>query len=173
MWGHYGNGHRGIAIEFDTDQLRKAALEQTVKLPDANYDEVWVKMRYGERFPPITYEHFVEFFEQEKDWHYRQIRVRRGTKLEDYYDAMSKIKSDVWIRENEWRLMWRNDATRMKIQRCSIPAEAITTIFLGLSVSERVAADVLFESKQKTPQAHIFKARKQIGEFALYFEPLS
>ena len=26
MWGHYGNGHRGVAIEFDTQELAKAAL---------------------------------------------------------------------------------------------------------------------------------------------------
>lgn len=173
MWGHYGNGHRGVAIEFNSDQLKKAALDQTVKDPSLNYDEVWVKMKYGESFSPITYEHFIEFFEQEKDWLYGRIRARKKTKLEEYYDAMSTIKSDVWSRENEWRLMWRNEETRMKIHRCPISAEAITGIFVGLSVSEKVTADVIFEGRQKTPSAQIFRARKPVGEFALDFEQVA
>jgi hypothetical protein len=170
MWGHYGNGHRGVAIEFDTDELRNADFAQAVKERGVNYDKLWVKMKYSEKFPPLSYEHFIEFFEQERDWHDSKIRTRKITKLEEYYDSMSKIKSDVWARENEWRLMWRNDETRMKIQKFSIPSGAIATIFLGLSVSEEVAADMLFESKQKIPQARVFRARKKVGEFALYFE---
>lgn len=172
MWGHYGNGHRGVAIEFDTNELSKAAIEQSEKKPAVNYDEVWAGMIYSEKFPPLSYEHFVEFFEQKKDLQDGKIQIREKTKLEEHFEAMSKIKSDVWARENEWRLMWRNNETRMKIHRCSIPAEAITTIFLGLSVSEKVAADMLFESRQKIPLARIFRARKKFGEFALYFEPV-
>lgn len=172
MWGHYGNGHRGVAIEFDTNELKKAAIEQTVNKPGVNYDEAWVNMTYSEKFLPLSYEHFVEFYEQEKDLDYGKIQTRKKTKLEEYYDTMSKIKSDVWARENEWRLMWRNNETRMKIQRISIPAEAVTAIFLGLSVSDKVAADVLFEGRQKIPLTRIFRARKKFGEFALYFEPV-
>jgi hypothetical protein len=91
-----------------------------------------------------------------------KIQTRKKTKLEEHFDAMSKIKSNVWARENEWRLMWRNDETRMKIHRCSIPAEAITTIFLGLSVSEKVAADMLSRAGKKSHEPGFLEHRRRL-----------
>lgn len=172
MWGHYGNGHRGIAIEFDTELLKQAVIKNTAKSLDVDYSEVWVKILYDEKFPPIIYGNLLEFFEQEWKIFYGRITKRRKTTLRKYYDTMSKIKSEVWAKENEWRLMWRNTETRMKIHGCPIPSTAVTQIFLGMAISDKVADDVVFESKQKTPSARIWRARKRFGEFALDFEQI-
>ena len=48
MWGHYANGHRGLAIEFDTKALASAVLkhheaETGTPLEDSN---VWTKIEY-------------------------------------------------------------------------------------------------------------------------------
>jgi hypothetical protein len=47
MWGHYANGHRGLAIEFDTQALASAVLkhheaENGKPLEESN---VWAKDR--------------------------------------------------------------------------------------------------------------------------------
>jgi hypothetical protein len=171
MWGHYGNGHRGIAIEFDSSELLKAAkAEQPMNGPQ--YDNSWTKINYVVNYPPLTCEHFLEFIEYTNASRAGENQPTTTPKLREYNEAVFKIKSTAWERENERRLMCRYDGTRMKIHRLSVPAKAITTIFLGLNVSAKVQADMLFESKQKTPGAKILKARKKVGEFAVSFEPV-
>ena len=48
--GHYGNGHRGVAIEFDTNELAAAALnhhEAQAGAPLLGEESVWSKVEYG------------------------------------------------------------------------------------------------------------------------------
>jgi len=40
---------------------------------------------------------------------------------------MSVVKSDVWQTENEWRSMWQSPETTVKIQKCPIERDAITS----------------------------------------------
>ncbi len=173
MWGHYGKGHRGIAIEFASEELSSAALKQPTEDPNLNSHEVWFPMKYRKEIPRVTCEAFIEFLKQGTEGPDSKIQGSKKSQLEEHFDEITKIKSDVWAHENEWRLMWKNDETRMKIHRCPIPAKAITRIFLGLSVSKQTADDVIFEAKQKLPSAQIFRARKRIGEFALDFEQVA
>jgi len=56
MWSHYGKGHRGIAIEFNTDLLAKSVLEKNKRLngQDMDIDEVWCEINYTPKLPKIT-----------------------------------------------------------------------------------------------------------------------
>ena len=59
MWGHYANGHRGLALEFDTNALASAVLQrhEAENAAPSEGDNVWAKIAYAETFPPITGEH--------------------------------------------------------------------------------------------------------------------
>lgn len=48
MWSHYGYGHRGVAIEFNTYLLAKAVLSSMKNQKGAtnNVNEVWSKIDY-------------------------------------------------------------------------------------------------------------------------------
>lgn len=45
IWSHYGNGHRGVAIEFDTTLLANAVLKQQERLCGAKLDP-WSGINY-------------------------------------------------------------------------------------------------------------------------------
>lgn len=68
LWSHYGNGHRGIAIEFDTHNVAIEAIAwhkaQTGR--DAQVSDVWVRMQYSSKLTPLSREHFFQFFRNEK-----------------------------------------------------------------------------------------------------------
>jgi hypothetical protein len=86
---------------------------------------------------------------------------------------MGRIKNDVWKIENEWRLMWYNTDTRMKIYRCPIEADAIVKIVLGQSMGDTTREDFISEAKHNCPNANVLRAKKRFGDLALEFEPAS
>jgi hypothetical protein len=168
MWGHYGNGHRGVAIEFATEEITRSLIDehnqQTANI--LSDDKVWIKTQYAARLAPLTCADFFEFFKNEKE------RSVRKTSLENYFDLMTRTKSSVWKSENEWRLLWHRDDTRLTIHRSPISERAISAVYVGESASRTTEEDIAFEVKRTFPNAKIFKARKQIGAFALDFKPL-
>ncbi len=60
MWSHYGNGHRGVAIEFDTALLARAVLAKSKELAVKSR----TSMRYGARSITTSYRrlHASPFF---------------------------------------------------------------------------------------------------------------
>ncbi|MGD1038035.1 MAG: DUF2971 domain-containing protein [Roseiarcus sp.] len=172
MWGHYANGHRGVAIEFNTQALATAVIKhheaENGKPPEAT--DVWAEIEYTKTFGPITAEYVYEFMKQEKDISNRKRTIRSTTQLDMYYARLPRIKSDVWQSENEWRLMWQSEKTTGKIYKCPIPEDAITTIFLGLNLAPDKAEEILAVAKLNFPRTSIFRAHKRHGALALEFE---
>jgi hypothetical protein len=171
MWGHYANGHRGLAIEFDTQALASAVLKQheaeTGKpLEDSN---IWTKIEYTKTFAPITAEMVYEFMKQEMKLSKRKGAVRAATQLDRYYKRMTIIKSDVWQSENEWRLLWRSAETQEKVHKCPIGEDAVASIFLGLSLAAEKAEELIAAARQNFPASSILRAHKRHGDLALEF----
>jgi hypothetical protein len=162
MWGHYGNGHRGVAIEFDTQELSTSVLKhhQNVNGAALVADEVWARVEYKKEFAPITADDYYEFLKA----------TENDTRVDTYIRLMARVKNEVWQRENEWRLMWGNPGTRMKIYRCPINAASITTVLLGLRLGEASRQDFVAETKQNFPGAKVLRAKKRHGDIALEFE---
>jgi Protein of unknown function (DUF2971) len=173
MWGHYGCGHRGLAIEFDTEKVAIAVLNQHEIENGAPLSEqtVWSKVEYARTFSPIAAADFYEFIKQEKDLESRRILVRGETKLRAYYERMAIIKSDVWQSENEWRLMWKSRTEEITVYKCPISQDCVTNIFIGLKHCAPVA-ELVAEAKRTFPNAGIFRAKKRHGDLALDFEEL-
>ncbi len=172
MWGHYANGHRGVAIEFDTAELSTSALNHHKSFGGAPIETntVWEKIEYRPRFFPVTAENYYQFMKQEHDLQLGNITTRARTALDDYYDLLGRVKSEVWKPENEWRLLWRNDTTRMKIYRCPITTGSIKTVILGQSMSEKSKSDFGVETNHNFPTAKVLRAEKRRGDLALDFK---
>jgi hypothetical protein len=172
MWGHYGNGHRGVAIEFDTKKLAASVIEHHERENNTPLQDrtVWSKVEYATTFPPITADDVFEFLKQQKERERRHtsVLVEETGRLADYYKRMAIIKSDVWKSENEWRLMWRRRTTPSPVFKCPISEECIANIFIGLGFGDGAQAFVE-KAKRTFPGAGIFQATKRHGDLALDF----
>lgn len=81
MWGHYGNGHKGVAIELDTRKASSLLVDQHNREKDIKLgvENPWIQIEYAADMPPITAKMFFEFFC--KDYEQR----KQKTSLESYY----------------------------------------------------------------------------------------
>lgn len=174
MWGHYGNGHRGVAIEFNAGALENAALAQHTAVNGKQFEEggVWTQVEYVRSFSPISVEDIYDFMKQEKGVMEGRISERALTRLHRYYNRMSKVKSDVWQSEDEWRLMWQSDETTDPIHKCPIPQDCIAAIYLGLSLPQEFQDRIVSAARSKFPAAKIMKASKRFGDLALDFREI-
>jgi hypothetical protein len=171
MWGHYGNGHRGVAIEFDVEALAKSLvkLHSQVNPTPIALQDVWSRIEYREKFAPITCEMFYDFLQQEVDFATGKILARRATAFESYFDLMVRVKSDAWSQENEWRLMWRFDEAPSAIWQCPISKESITSITLGLRTEPCIRDSIIATSNARFPNASVRLAKKRHGDLSLDF----
>jgi DUF2971 family protein len=172
LWSHYGNGHRGAAIEFNTALLTRAVLTKIEKLGGEEVDqiEVWWEIKYPPEMPKITCEAISQFImndtenPDEKAWD--------ATELAKIMRLRCRSKSIGWQIENEWRLMWRNDETRLKIQRLDLLDDTVTAIYLGCLIDGCVKENLIFETKRRFPNAKVFMGKRTRGAFALELERL-
>lgn len=173
MWSHYGNGHRGVAIEFDTTLLSKAVLERHKMLGGAEVriNEIFFKINYLNEIPKITCENIFNFvindtpISDENAW--------MKTELADILRKRSSSKSIGWEIEKEWRIMWQNDETRLKVQRLDMIDDTITAVYLGFRyplIDYQIDDDLIFETKRNFPRAKIFNAIKGKGKSVLDFK---
>ena len=173
MWSHYANGHRGVAVEFDTTLLSKAVLERQKMLGEVEVgiNEIISKINYLNEIPKITCENIVNFvindtpISDENAW--------METELADILRKRASSKSIGWELEKEWRLMWHNDETRLKFQRVDMIDETIIAIYLGLRyplIDDHIRDDLIFETKRNFPRAKIFRAIKGKGKSLLDFK---
>ncbi len=165
MWGHYRNGHRGVAIEFDTIRTSSLLPRHPVfsSLNPVSPEQAWVQVNYREDYSIITPAMFFELFNSHNE------KQDMDTRIAQYFRKQVSTKSLAWRQEYEWRILWRNDETRSKIWRTIIPDDAITAVYIGLLSSESSQSDILFELKSKFPQSKCFRAKKKLGFSELDF----
>ena len=169
MWGHYGNGHRGVAIEFNTTDLVKLVIDHDAK----NGDFPWWKMNYKKEIPRIKCEDIIEFVLNAKPSsdNFEDF----GPKLKTAIDQKLRSKGEVWKSEDEWRLVHGNDETKLKIHRYDIPSSAITAVYLGCRAAEQeqLRNAFIYETQRHCPNVNVFRANMRSGEYALDFEKIS
>lgn len=166
MWSHYGNGHRGVAIEFDTTLLGEAVLEEQERLREAKL-EPWFEINYQDDVPKIICEHIFQHFM--KLANNAGERALEQTELAKTLRLIPSSKSMVWKVEKEWRLWKQNDEIKFKIFRLNLIDDSITAVYLGCRIDEHMIADFVFETKRNFPKAEIFKGGEKKGKFALDF----
>lgn len=170
MWSHYGNGHRGVAIEFDTIRLADAVMGEQKRLGGPKI-EPWFVINYKDDVPKITCEHifqYVMIYTNNAD-----KETLEQTELAKTLPIIFSLKSLEWKVENEWRIMRQNKDTKLKICRLDILDDSITAVYLGCRYelnADHMEDPFIYETKRHFPRAEIFKARKRKGKFALDFE---
>jgi hypothetical protein len=165
MWAHYGNGHRGVLIEFDTELLRASAIaaNDTALRPVYDPNEALMKVVYRKALRPIGIDEVVEFYLQSNNGN------PSHTRLIQYLRDTIATKSEEWAYENEWRMLWRNDETSASIQRMRLLDESIVCVYIGMSASRDFRRDVISKTHLTFPKAKVVIAEKSHGEFALKF----
>jgi hypothetical protein len=165
MWSHYANGHRGVAIEFDPVEIGKTVLtEYNQKQSEPlQLNDIWAEVKYVSNVSPVTAEMYFDFEKKFID------DARAKSKLHEYYEAISNIKSKIWEIEREWRLYVERHDTRTKVLKYSVGTAAIKGVYLGLEAPTFSTADFKFEMQSRCPNAKLFKAKKTGGRIALEF----
>ncbi len=166
--GHYGNGHRGIAVEFDAQQVAESVVDHNALLnpsviwpPD---QKVWTPVLYRDKIDRLTPEDFYDFMKAPMDDHL-------NTKLAFYFNCVSRTKSTVWHPEHEWRLMWRNDEIDPpSVYKVPISPRCIHRVYIGLRVADDLATQIVTAARLAFPDVAILRARARPGEFALDFQ---
>lgn len=171
MWGHYGNGHRGLAIEFDSAALEEVVLAHHRSEGGAPLvgEQPWVRMEYARSFRPISAEDVYQFLKQCNEVDARRKKEPEPTPLDSYYRQLSVIKSDVWQSENEWRLMWRSTTETGGVYKILITPECIRAIYLGLAIPDDVAEKAVNAVAQHFPACEVWRAAKRHGDLSLDF----
>jgi Protein of unknown function (DUF2971) len=73
MWGHYGNGHRGVAIEFNTTELAQPIIFEYNEshAEKLTAQSAWTRIGYEKMLPVITCSMFHDFLRGE---YYKETR---------------------------------------------------------------------------------------------------
>lgn len=93
MWGHYGNGHRGIAIEFNSQLLASSAVEYSKKLDaksSATEENAWVEIKYEDKMSKLTSEILFEFYMHETGKWEKDHNKKSG--LEQFCENIARQK---------------------------------------------------------------------------------
>jgi hypothetical protein len=171
MWGHYGSGHRGLAIEYDLTAVAGAVLTHHCSASNAPLvgEPPWVQMEYARSFRAISAEDVFLFLKESNEVDARRKRRPDPTPLDRYYRQLSVIKSDVWRPENEWRLMWRSTTETGNIYKIPITQECIRAVYLGLAMSDDDKRKAVDAVARRFPNAQVWCASKRHGDLSLDF----
>jgi hypothetical protein len=169
MWGHYGNGHRGVAIEFNTTALAESVIKRLVHTSEPP----WWEMEYAKEIPRINCEDIIELVMNAQPDAYNMELY--GPKLYSKICQRLRTKGEVWKSENEWRLALGNDETKLNILRHEIPSSAVTAVYLGCLAAEReqLRNAFIYETQRHFPKANVFCANMRPGEYSLNFEKIA
>lgn len=167
LWGHYGWGHRGIALEFNAANLARDVLahgDPDGRLPLTTSD-IWVKVNYKTQVTPLSHEAYFDFIISgpPADDHQENPGLRG---IRTFLEQTLKTKHTVWRMENEWRLLWLNDSGE-DVYYCPISEDSVAGIYLGLRIDGAVKESLLSTVKSQMPGVPIAQAVKAEGNFAL------
>lgn len=160
MWGHYGNGHRGVAIEFKKDIFVSSTGEVGI-----DYIE------YGNTLPIITNEELYEFIFNNNNNNNTNTNTNTNIIIAKHRRIL-RTKTKNWEPEQEWRFCMTNTATKLPWIKNPLPDDAMQSIYLGCRLSSDAADKIIEQAKKNHPNAIIFRAKEDLRNLQLSFEVL-
>lgn len=156
MWGHYANGHRGMAIEFDRDVLEKG---QGIIGSYRTY-----KINYANELPIITNEELYQYLTKPSN-----ENERDNEPIFLKYLEIVSTKSKSWEPEKEWRLAWHSDEYKKNTHyhKIRLPDGAITSIYLGYRINDKEAKKAKKLIRKYHPRAEVYCAKANKRQWAL------
>lgn len=111
MWGHYANAHTGFLVEFDAHNLKNFLSNFSIYTRNAH---MLYKVEYANYFPII--DPYNQNFEHIK--------------------KMFLTKSDIWVYEKEWRIVFAVGADRKIIVPDDIFNDIVKQVIIGLKANK-------------------------------------
>ena len=172
LWGHYGRGHRGIALEFNAANLGSDVLAHCD--PEGSLgltvSDLWVKVEYKTKVAPLSHEAYLDFVLSGPP---NDDQENQGlTGIRNFLDQTLKTKHTVWQMESEWRLLWNNDFGR-DVYRCPISNLSVAGIYLGLRIDTKAKNSLVSAVKSRMPNVPIFQAYKAERNLALTWSKIT
>jgi hypothetical protein len=173
MWGHYGLGHRGIALEFDASNLARSLLAHGDPVSRLKFKiaDVWVKVDYKTQITPLSHLAYLDFILSGPPSDDSSESPGLGG-ITSFLNQTLKTKHTVWSMESEWRLLWSNDSGA-NVYHCPISENSVVGIYLGLRIDDAVKERLLSSVKSRMPSVPVLQAEKVKGNFALKWVKIS
>jgi hypothetical protein len=140
MWSHYSNCHKGICVEFDTNEMLKHV-----------NDKIWCnKVIYKKEYPSL-----------------KVVFNNDQNKIDKFGTSILRIKSNDWSYEKEWRIVFPSVTKFYPNRLIPIPKESIKKIFLGLEMEDNCKYNLVKLIKVNYAKDQIFEMKKSLHSFDL------
>lgn len=158
MWGHYADGHRGIAVEYDIEYLRKSVQKQYT-----NQELNLIKMDY-------------ECKNQPKLTEIDLISMGHGIvePIEEYFLKLLRYKTPNWQHENEYRFVILYKNAKKNYIKIALLKNAVKNVYLGLRCKDEVEKyqETLTAIRKSYPNVGIYDAKKIPGKLDIEFKKI-
>lgn len=144
MWSHYADGHRGIVLQFDKEELES--------VPDFSY------------FKEVEYKNNILTLRDLNNYTGAPNELARLILL---------MKTERWSYENEWRIIV-DPSGRKDVPNCRIltyPKKALTGVIFGCNMTPQDRYTVQMWLKDGNQKAHVHQAIKETGAYSLRIDP--
>lgn len=153
MWSHYGDSHRGIALEFDTEI-------------DTNFFKNPIEVEYSEA-SHVEWGKNLEKIVKERAPHLSDSDVALT------FFAIFLVKSTQWKYEQEVRLIKADIKNNKRL--FEYRPECLTGIYFGLNTTEehKKMIQTIIQLKDLTNAVQFYQAEKVPNAFTLNYKKIS
>jgi len=144
MWSHYANGHKGIAIGLETDEIGSTEKGNKVEVFKVKYTQKRVSVYFDTNMKPI---------------------------FNDNMTDLLLTKSNIWSHEDEYRLLFKSKLLNVEKDGYSyqqINPFGIKVVILGAEVENKLIDDVIkVLSVEEFKHVKLFHSHLDYHEFKL------
>lgn len=157
MWSHYGDGHKGLCLEFDNQLLDSCFICRKVSYDKDN-----------------RYHSVIEF--------YKKVGAAMGNANNNTHNAHEEIaaliffrKAKHWDYEREWRILipWQDVEKHNGGRYFSYPERMLTGIILGCNIDDAQQSIIEMMISNRSTKPTLFRAHKNDDEFKLDIRELN
>lgn len=170
MWAHYADNHKGICIEYSTEELLKlSSFDSDVLFPVYYSDDM---KDFTAEFLLAGVQYVPDLIDScnSNDYHpYGDKLIEFGWKNK-YIQSFGSQKATAWESEKEWRLIYPLTDTESSEKRL-LPVP-ISAIYLGTDISDENAKMLKEVVDTYSPEISLYKMRMRPERFELEYYPI-
>lgn len=144
MWAHYADKHEGAVLEFQEKDNFLKGIDKVI------YQEELPTSKFIPKLVDLS------------------VRLSDSPVGKDILIT----KSDHWIYEQEWRLIWPADDPTEEIEYHPFPPDRLLKIYLGCKIKKGNKRKILGLLKGEFKHVEILQASTNSNEFKLDFDPI-
>jgi len=144
MWAHYAEGHKGMVVELETDEIGKMENGKNIQVYKVKYTQKRVPVQFDDKYKP--------------------------TFGEDLTDLVV-TKSNIWAQEDEYRILFKCKEFKMNQDGYyyqPIAPLGIKSVILGCACDKKLVDDVIIElTAERYRHVKLFHAHMDNHDFKL------